>query len=80
MTARWKNGQREHQKILETDLACLVDDLRSVWQYAPHSTMDGPAIGFALMTCWWAHIAWRGEKQTERTHLKTLRTLARGAY
>jgi len=37
-------------------------------------------IGFALMTCWWAHIAWRGERHTDRIHLNTLRTLARGAY
>jgi hypothetical protein len=35
---------------------------------------------FILLTCWWIHVAWRGENGTDRLHGNTLRALARGAY
>jgi len=32
-------------------------------------------VGFFLVTCWWMHITWRAENQSDRTHLNTLQTL-----
>ena len=32
-------------------------------------------IGFALVTCWWARIAWRSENGEDRVHMDTLKAL-----
>ena len=37
-------------------------------------------IGFLLVTCWWVRVAWRAQNGTDRTHVRTLRTLEHGAY